>query len=108
MQAKAVITDGKGRFTVETVEVGDPEAGEVQVDIKASGVCHTDHKFLFNDIVQILGHEGAGVVRRVGPGVTRVREGDRVLLNWAIPCGDRADKMAWSISRNNRMRSKLL
>jgi S-(hydroxymethyl)glutathione dehydrogenase/alcohol dehydrogenase len=87
MQAKAVITDGKGNFTVETVEVGDPGAGEVQVEIRASGVCHTDHKFLFRDRVFILGHEGAGVVRRVGPGVTRVKPGDRVLLNWAIPCG---------------------
>ncbi len=88
MQARAVITDGKGNFTVEAVEVGDPEAGEVQVAIKASGVCHTDHKFLFHDKVQILGHEGAGVVAKVGPGVTRVRPGDKVLLNWAIPCGD--------------------
>jgi len=87
MRAKAVITDGKGNFTVEAVEVGDPQAGEVEVEIKASGVCHTDHKFLFLDKVFILGHEGAGVVRRVGPGVTRVRAGDRVLLNWAIPCG---------------------
>jgi Zn-dependent alcohol dehydrogenase len=85
--AQAVITDGKGRYSVETVEVGDPRAGEVRVDLKASGVCHTDHKFLFRDRVQILGHEGAGVVRDVGRGVTRLRPGDRVLLNWAIPCG---------------------
>ena len=70
MDARAVITDGKGRFTVESIQVGDPQAGEVMVDIKASGVCHTDHKFMFRDIVQILGHEGAGVVRKAGPGVT--------------------------------------
>src|SRR5438876_6084812 len=87
MQAKAVITDGKGRFSVEEVEVGDPRPGEVRVDLKASGVCHTDHKFLFRKKVQILGHEGAGVVRDVGRGVKRVKSGDRVLLNWAIPCG---------------------
>lgn len=86
-QAHAVITDGKGGYAVETVEVGAPQAGEVRVDLRASGVCHTDHKFLTRGIVQILGHEGAGVVRDVGPGVTRVRPGDRVLLNWAIPCG---------------------
>jgi Zn-dependent alcohol dehydrogenase len=86
-RASAVITDGKGRFSVETVEVGDPQAGEVRVDLKASGVCHTDHKFLFRDRVQILGHEGAGVVRDVGRGVKRLKAGDRVLLNWAIPCG---------------------
>jgi S-(hydroxymethyl)glutathione dehydrogenase/alcohol dehydrogenase len=82
-----VVTDGKGNFSVRELEVGDPLAGEVQVAIRASGVCHTDHKFLFRDIVLILGHEGAGVVTRTGPGVTRVKEGDRVLLNWAIPCG---------------------
>jgi S-(hydroxymethyl)glutathione dehydrogenase/alcohol dehydrogenase len=86
MQARAVITDGKGKFSVETIEVGDPQAGEVQVEIRASGVCHTDHKFLFRNAVQILGHEGAGVISKVGPGVTGLAPGDRVLLNWAIPC----------------------
>ena len=86
MEARAVITDGKGRISVESVDVGEPQAGEVLVEIKASGVCHTDHKFMFRDTVQILGHEGAGVVRRVGPGVDGLAPGDRVLLNWAIPC----------------------
>ncbi|HXX94356.1 MAG TPA: Zn-dependent alcohol dehydrogenase [Planctomycetota bacterium] len=85
--AQAVITDGKGRFRVESILVGPPQAGEVRVDLKASGVCHTDHKFLFRRKLQILGHEGAGVVRDVGRGVRRVKPGDRVLLNWAIPCG---------------------
>jgi S-(hydroxymethyl)glutathione dehydrogenase/alcohol dehydrogenase len=84
--ARAVVTDGQGRFAVETIDVGDPRADEVQVEIRASGVCHTDDKFLRRGIVQVLGHEGAGVVRKVGPGVTRVAPGDRVLLNWAIPC----------------------
>ena len=86
MEARAVITDGKGNFSVETIQVGDPQAGEVQVEIKASGVCHTDHKFMFRDTVQILGHEGAGVVRKVGAGVRGLEPGDHVLLNWAIPC----------------------
>lgn len=87
MRARAVVTDGVGGLEVRDVEVGDPDAGEVQVEIRASGVCHTDHKFMSRGLVQILGHEGAGVVRAVGAGVTRVRPGDRVLLNWAIPCG---------------------
>jgi S-(hydroxymethyl)glutathione dehydrogenase/alcohol dehydrogenase len=86
MQARAVITDGKGNFSVETIQVGDPQAGEVMVEIRASGVCHTDHKFLSRGTVQILGHEGAGVVAKVGPGVPGLAPGDRVLLNWAIPC----------------------
>ena len=76
MDARAVITDGKGNFSVESLQVGDPQAGEVMVEIKASGVCHTDHKFLFRDTVQILGHEGAGIVKKVGPGVTGLAPGD--------------------------------
>src|SRR4026209_298567 len=86
MEARAVITDGKGRFTVESIQVGDPQAGEVMVEIKASGVCHTDHKFMVRDVVQILGREGGGIVKRTGPGVTGLAPADRVLLNWAIPC----------------------
>ena len=86
MDARAVLTDGKGKISVESIQVGDPQAGEVMVEIKASGVCHTDHKFMFRDIVQILGHEGAGIVKQIGPGVTGLAPGDRVLLNWAIPC----------------------
>lgn len=86
MDARAVITDGKGRFSVESIKVGDPQRDEVLVEVKASGVCHTDHKFLSRGIVQILGHEGAGVVKRIGVGVTGIAAGDRVLLNWAIPC----------------------
>jgi S-(hydroxymethyl)glutathione dehydrogenase/alcohol dehydrogenase len=86
MEARAVITDGKGGFSVELLEVGDPGPGEVRVRIRAAGVCHTDHKFLTRGIVQILGHEGAGVVDAVGAGVSGLAPGDRVLLNWAIPC----------------------
>src|SRR6476620_531363 len=54
MQARAVITDGKGNFSVETIQVGDPQAGEGMVEIRASGVCHTDHKCLTRGAVQIL------------------------------------------------------
>ncbi len=88
MDARAVVTDGKGNLSVESIRVGEPQAGEVMVEIRASGVCHTDHKFMFRNTVQILGHEGAGVVKRVGPGVSGLAPGDRVLLNWAIPCRD--------------------
>jgi S-(hydroxymethyl)glutathione dehydrogenase/alcohol dehydrogenase len=88
MRASAVVTDGKGSFAVEDVEVDGPAAGEVLVEVRASGVCHTDHKFLTRGVVQVLGHEGAGVVGAVGPDVRSVAPGDRVLLNWAIPCGN--------------------
>lgn len=88
MDATAVVTDGAGALAVERIEVDPPAAGEVCVEIRASGVCHTDHKFLTRSRLQVLGHEGAGVVREVGPGVSTVQPGDRVLLNWAIPCGN--------------------
>lgn len=86
--AKAVVTDGHGNFGLEEVSLGDPQRGEVLVEIKASGVCHTDFDSLSWKRRLILGHEGAGVVRACGEDVTHVQAGDRVLLNWAIPCGD--------------------
>jgi S-(hydroxymethyl)glutathione dehydrogenase/alcohol dehydrogenase len=84
--ATAVVSDGTGRFAVEEIEVDDPGPGEVLVDIKASGVCHTDHDLIGVPVPLVLGHEGAGVVAAVGDGVTDVAAGDRVLLSWAIPC----------------------
>lgn len=89
MKARAAVSDGKGHFIIDEVELGEPQAGEVLVEIKASGVCHTDfdHMNCLNR-TYIMGHEGAGVVQHVGPDVSHVKEGDWVLLNWAIPCGD--------------------
>ena len=85
-EAQAVLgIDGKP--TVATIEVHAPGPGEVLVDIKASGVCHTDHDMLGMPVPFVMGHEGAGVVAAVGEGVTSVAVGDRVVLNWAIPCG---------------------
>lgn len=87
MLAEAAIAHGNGRFSIEQIEVGDPGPGEVLVEIKASGICHTDYKMLPLPPRRIMGHEGAGVVLKAGTGVTRVRAGDRVILNWAMPCG---------------------
>ncbi len=89
MKARAAVSDGKGNFVIDEVELGEPQANEVLVQIKASGVCHTDfdHMNCWNR-TYIMGHEGAGVVQQVGSGVSHVKEGDQVLLNWAIPCGD--------------------
>ncbi len=84
--AKAAITDRKGSFTIEEITIFPPGRDEVLVAIKASGVCHTDWDMLKRDHALILGHEGAGIVEAVGEGVTHVKPGDRVLLNWAIPC----------------------
>lgn len=87
MQARAIIADGQGGFELKTVEVGEPGPGEVAVQLKASGVCHTDYDSMRWGRPIVMGHEGAGVVTAVGDGVTSCAVGDRVMLNWAIPCG---------------------
>lgn len=87
MKAQAAIADGRGAFAIDEIEVASPLAGEVLVEMKAAGICHTDHASLSWHRPLVMGHEGAGVVREVGAGVTHVQPGDRVVLNWAIPCG---------------------
>jgi S-(hydroxymethyl)glutathione dehydrogenase/alcohol dehydrogenase len=86
--AKAIVTDGAGHFELDEVELGNPQNGEVLIEIRASGVCHTDYDSMSWKRRLIMGHEGAGVVVAYGDGVSHVNPGDRVLLNWAIPCGD--------------------
>lgn len=87
-EAQAIVTNGAGDFSLELVTLDDPQAGEVLVEIRASGVCHTDFDSMSWGRRIIMGHEGAGVVLECGEGVTHVRPGESVLLNWAIPCGD--------------------
>lgn len=86
LTTKAAISDTKGGFSIQTIEVGAPGPGEVAVDIKASGICHTDYDSMNWEQVVVMGHEGAGVVTAIGEGVTACKPGDSVLLNWAIPC----------------------
>lgn len=85
--ARAAIADGHGGFTLDEVQVGEPGPGEVRVRLVASGLCHTDHQSLSWPGPRVMGHEGAGVVAALGPQVQGLAVGDRVLLNWAIPCG---------------------
>jgi S-(hydroxymethyl)glutathione dehydrogenase/alcohol dehydrogenase len=87
MKAMAAITRGTGTFTIEPVEVGRPAADEIMVELKASGVCHTDLDSLSWGRPLILGHEGAGIIVSVGDGVADLAAGDHVILNWAMPCG---------------------
>ncbi len=87
MESRAALADGQGHFELATVEVATPTGDEVLVEVKAAGICHTDHASLSWKRPLIMGHEGAGLVRAVGPLVRHVRPGDPVLLNWAIPCG---------------------
>ncbi len=87
MQTRAAIADGNGQFTLEQIEVSEPLGDEVLVEMRAAGICHTDHASLNWKRPLVMGHEGAGVVKAVGPLVQHVRPGDNVVLNWAIPCG---------------------
>ncbi|MGH8085264.1 MAG: alcohol dehydrogenase catalytic domain-containing protein [Lysobacter sp.] len=84
----AAIADGRGGFSIETIEVDPPGPGEVRVAMAAAGVCHTDHASLHWPGPLVMGHEGAGHVESVGDGVRGFEPGQPVLLNWAIPCGD--------------------
>src|SRR6476659_5226644 len=78
-------------LAIETVELEGPKAGEVLVELKATGLCHTD-KYTLSGMdsegifPSILGHEGAGVVVDVGPGVTSVQKGDHVIPLYTPEC----------------------
>jgi S-(hydroxymethyl)mycothiol dehydrogenase len=76
---------------VVQVTVPDPGPGEAVVRVQACGVCHTDLHYreggINNDFPFLLGHEAAGVVESVGPGVDEVGPGDFVILNWRAVCG---------------------
>jgi len=89
---QAVIAREKGApVTLETVVIPDPGPGEAVVRVQACGVCHTDLHYREGGISDafpfLLGHEAAGVVDAVGPGVTSVGPGDFVVLNWRAVCG---------------------
>jgi Zn-dependent alcohol dehydrogenase len=78
-------------MAVGELELGAPGPGEVLVRLHASGVCHSDENAIDGTAETrcpaVLGHEGAGIVEEVGPGVTRVTRGDHVALSWAPSCG---------------------
>ncbi|MDF2457728.1 MAG: S-(hydroxymethyl)glutathione dehydrogenase/class alcohol dehydrogenase [Nitrospira sp.] len=92
MKTKAAVAWKAGApLTIETVELDGPRAGEVLVEVKASGICHTDYYTLSGADSEgifpaILGHEGAGVVVDVGPGVTTLKKGDHVIPLYTPEC----------------------
>jgi S-(hydroxymethyl)glutathione dehydrogenase/alcohol dehydrogenase len=92
MDVRAAIAFEAGKpLAVETVKLDGPRAGEVLVEIKATGVCHTDEFTRSGSDPEglfpaILGHEGAGVVVDVGPGVTQLRKGDHVIPLYMPEC----------------------
>ena len=92
MKTRAAVAWKAGApLTIEEVELDGPRAGEVLVEIKATGICHTDHYTLSGADPEgifpaILGHEGAGVVVDVGPGVSSLRRDDHVIPLYTPEC----------------------
>jgi len=92
METRAAIATKAGEpLSIETVTLDGPREGEVLVEIKATGVCHTDAFTLSGDDPEgifpaILGHEGAGVVVDCGPGVTTLKKGDHVIPLYVPEC----------------------
>ena len=106
------------KVSIEEFSIDDPGPNEVLVRILASGVCHTDlgvksGTYGTEGFPFLLGHEGAGVIEAVGPGVKDHKVGDHVILAWRAPCGNcrfcKAGKpnfCAASLNAEKRMRAK--
>jgi aryl-alcohol dehydrogenase len=91
MLTKAAVTFGKGEpFKITDITVDDPQPGEVLVRLVGTGICHTDimvrDQFYPVPLPAVLGHEGSGVVEKVGLGVTNIQPGDHVVLSYSS-CG---------------------
>ncbi|MDZ7840195.1 MAG: S-(hydroxymethyl)glutathione dehydrogenase/class III alcohol dehydrogenase [Gammaproteobacteria bacterium] len=92
METRAAVAHQAGKpLTIETLNLDGPKEGEVLVEIKATGVCHTDEFTLSGSDPEgifpaVLGHEGAGVVVDTGPGVTSVAKGDHVIPLYTPEC----------------------
>src|SRR4051794_22916576 len=93
VKTKGAILWGVGEeWSVEEIEVGDPAPGEVTVELAASGLCHSDEHLVTGStpvasFPVIGGHEGSGVVTKVGPGVANLKEGDHVVTAFIPACG---------------------
>jgi Zn-dependent alcohol dehydrogenase len=92
MKTRAAVFYEPGRpFEVESLDLEEPQAGEVLVKVAAAGVCHSDWHLMTGATKHpapvVPGHEGSGIVAAVGAGVDGVRVGEHVALNWAPNCG---------------------
>ena len=92
MKSRAAVAFASGEhLEIVEVDLEGPKAGEVLIEVKATGVCHTDAFTLSGDDPEgefpvILGHEGAGIVREIGPGVTSVKIDDIVIPLYTPEC----------------------
>lgn len=88
----ALIWEFNQPWSIEEIEIGDPQPGEVKVQMEASGMCHSDHHLVTGGIPMLGfpvlgGHEGAGIVIEVGEGVEAVEPGDHVVMSFIPSCG---------------------
>ncbi|MBU1154963.1 MAG: Zn-dependent alcohol dehydrogenase [Proteobacteria bacterium] len=88
----AVLYEYKQPLIIEELDLDGPKQGEVLVEIKAAGLCHTDLSIMRGVYTVpptpcVIGHEGAGIVREVGPGVEKFKVGDHVVGIWVPSCG---------------------
>jgi S-(hydroxymethyl)glutathione dehydrogenase/alcohol dehydrogenase len=92
MKVKAAVCyEAHTPLIVEDLDLDEPREGEVLVRVASAGVCHSDYHVMKGEwtppLPMVLGHEGAGVVEKVGPGVTLSQPGDHVILNFRPNCG---------------------
>ncbi len=88
----ALIREFNQPWAIEEIEIGDPVKDEVKIQMEASGMCHSDHHLVTGDIPMagfpvLGGHEGAGIITEVGPGVEGLEPGDHVVLSFIPSCG---------------------
>jgi S-(hydroxymethyl)glutathione dehydrogenase / alcohol dehydrogenase len=92
MKVKAAVCyEANTPLVVESLDLDEPREGEVLVRLTSAGVCHSDYHVMVGEwkppLPMVLGHEGAGVVEKVGAGVTMSKPGDHVILNFRPNCG---------------------
>lgn len=92
MKTRAAVVYEPGKpIVVEELELAEPGPGEVLIKYLYAGLCHSDLHTVHGDLEarlpMVIGHEGAGIIEKVGPGVTRVKEGDHVVCSFIPSCG---------------------
>ena len=87
----AVLYEANQPLAIEELDLDDPGFGEVLIRMGSAGICASDHHIMTGAAALpmpiVLGHEGAGTVQEIGPGVTRVKPGDRCVISFISPCG---------------------
>jgi NDMA-dependent alcohol dehydrogenase len=92
MTKAAICTSVGSPLEIVDLDLADPKAGEIRIELGASGVCHSDlsvtNGTLPLSLPAVLGHEGAGTVVQVGDGVDHLKVGDRIVVSWVPQCGE--------------------